>query len=121
MEGGAGTGRSGRLSPGARLSSAGLALGGGNPAHVLPTLHHLGCVELALGNLAQARRLYQEMMTICEKWSFQYGMAAALTGLARVALAKGELSEARTHLLRLSERLRILALSNTRSRPSPLW
>jgi predicted ATPase/DNA-binding SARP family transcriptional activator len=77
-----------------------VALGGGNPAHVMPTLHHLGCVELALGNLAQARRFYQEMMTICEGWDFQYGMAAALTGLARVALAKGELAEAREHLLR---------------------
>ncbi len=77
-----------------------LALGEENGAGRMPTLHHSGCVELALGNLAQARRFYQEMLTLCEGWDFQYGLAAAVTGLARVALVKGELAEARAHLLR---------------------
>ncbi len=68
---------------------------GGDSGHLLHSLHHLGGVELALGNLAQAKRFYLEMIPICEGWGLPFGLAAALTGLARVALAKGELAEAR--------------------------
>ena len=67
---------------------------------VVEAVHHLGNVELALGNLVEARRLYREMLRLCEGWEFSYGLVAALTGNARVALAEGELAEARAYLVR---------------------
>ena len=45
-------------------------------------------------------RLYREMLRLCEGWELSYGLVAALTGNARVALAEGELAEARAQLLR---------------------
>ena len=87
---------------------------GGDSGHLMATLHHLGCVELALGNLAQAKRFYQEMVTVCERWDLQFGLAAAQTGLARVALAKNELAEASEHLQRaLSTPPRTHAIQHT--------
>ena len=40
------------------------------------------------------------MLRLCEGWDLSYGLVAALTGLARVALAGGDLAEARAYLLR---------------------
>jgi predicted ATPase/DNA-binding SARP family transcriptional activator len=67
---------------------------------LIEALHHLGNVELALGNLVEAKRLYREMLQLCEGWELSYGLVVALTGLARVALAGGDLAEARARLLR---------------------
>ena len=67
---------------------------------LVEALHHLGNVELALGNLVEARRLNREMLRLSEGWDFSFGLAVALIGAARVALAKGELAEARAQLLR---------------------
>ena len=56
--------------------------------------------ELVLGNLVEASRLYREMLRLCEGWEFSYGLVAALTGNARVALAARELTESRAYLVR---------------------
>lgn len=63
-------------------------------------LHHMGTIELALGNLAQARRFYREKLSLCEAQGLSDGLAVTLTGLARVALAHGKEAEARAHLRR---------------------
>jgi predicted ATPase/DNA-binding SARP family transcriptional activator len=63
-------------------------------------LHHLGNVELALGNLMEARRLYRELMALCEESGLSYGVVVSLTGLARVALGQGDLVRAKEYLLR---------------------
>ncbi len=52
------------------------------------------------GNLAQASRFYKEMISVLERDGFPFGVPAGLTGLARVALARGELADARETLLR---------------------
>jgi tetratricopeptide (TPR) repeat protein len=67
---------------------------------LVEALHHLGNVELALGNLVEAKRLYREVLRLCEGWDLSFGLVVALTGAARVALAKGDLAEARAYLLR---------------------
>ena len=70
---------------------------------VVEAVHHLGNVELALGNLVEASRLYREMLRLCEGWEFSYGLVATLTGNARVALAARELTESRAYLVRAFE------------------
>ena len=62
---------------------------------LVTALHHLGNVELALGNLAEARRLYRELMALSEESGLSYGVVVGLTGLARVALRQGDLVGAR--------------------------
>ena len=39
---------------------------------VVEAVHHLGNVELALGNLVEAKRLYREMLRLCEGWKLSY-------------------------------------------------
>jgi predicted ATPase len=63
-------------------------------------LQHMGTIELALGNLAQARRFYREKLSLCAGQGLSEGLAATLTGLARIALAHGKAAEARAHLRR---------------------
>jgi len=63
-------------------------------------LQNMGTIELALGNLAQARRFYREKLSLCEAQGLADGFAVTLTGLARVALAHGNAAEAREHLRR---------------------
>ena len=66
----------------------------------------LGRVELGLGNLAQAKRCYQHVISLNEGSGASVALAGALTGLARVALATGDLVAARGHLLRALTALR---------------
>ncbi len=67
---------------------------------LIESLHHLGNVELVLGNLAEARRLYGELISLCEGRGLSYGVVVGLTGLARVALVADDLAGAKEHLLR---------------------
>jgi predicted ATPase/DNA-binding SARP family transcriptional activator len=67
---------------------------------LMSALQHMGTIELALGNLAQARRFYREKLSLCEAQGLSDGLAVTLTGLARVALAHGKEAEARAHLRR---------------------
>jgi tetratricopeptide (TPR) repeat protein len=67
---------------------------------LVASLHHLGNVELALGNLAEARWYYRELISLCEGRGLSFGVVASLTGLARLALVTGDLVAAREHLLR---------------------
>jgi predicted ATPase/DNA-binding SARP family transcriptional activator/tetratricopeptide (TPR) repeat protein len=69
-------------------------------------LQLLACVELALGNLAQAKRCYRQVISVAERSGFSILVASALTGLARATLAAGDLVEARGHLLRALRLLR---------------
>ena len=82
---------------------------------LVEALHHLGNVELALGNLVEARRLNLEMLRLSEGWDFSFGLAVALIGAARVALAKGELAEARAQFSELSRYVGVHSRSITRS------
>jgi tetratricopeptide (TPR) repeat protein len=60
----------------------------------------MGAAELALGNLAQARRFYREALESSEAQGATSDLALSLIGLARVALAHGKVAEAREHLRR---------------------
>ena len=64
------------------------------------SLQLLGKVELALGNLAQAKRCYRQVISLNEESGASVAVAGTLTGLAGVALATGDLVAARGHLLR---------------------
>jgi len=70
------------------------------------SLQLLGRVELGLGNLAQAKRCYQHVISLNEESGASVALAGALTGLASVALAIGDLVAAREHLLRALAALR---------------
>ena len=63
-------------------------------------LQNMGAAELALGNLAQARRFYREALESSEAQGATSDLALSLIGLARVALAHGKVAEAREHLRR---------------------
>ena len=81
---------------------------------------HLGNVELALGNLVERNGCYREMLRLGEGWELSYGLVAALTGNARVALAGGDLTR-RGRLLR-AFRIRSRSFPIiTRSRLSRPW
>ena len=61
---------------------------------------------MGLGNLAQAKRCYQHVISLNEESGASVALAGALTGLASVALATGDLVAARGHLLRALTALR---------------
>ena len=67
---------------------------------LVAALHHLSNVELALGNLGEARRNYRELIALSKETSSLFGVVVGLTGLARVALVTGDLAAARQYLLR---------------------
>ena len=66
---------------------------------LVSALQNIGAVELSLGNLAQARRFYREALELSEAQGSTPNLTLSLTGLARIALARSDLGEARKHLL----------------------
>jgi predicted ATPase/DNA-binding SARP family transcriptional activator len=65
---------------------------------LMSALQNMGAVELALGNLAQARRFYQEALELCAAQGSTPDLALSLTGLARITLARGDRAAARKYL-----------------------
>jgi DNA-binding SARP family transcriptional activator/predicted ATPase len=66
---------------------------------LMGALQNMGAVELTLGNLAQARRFYREALELCAAQGSTPNLTLSLTGLARIALARGDWAQARKHLL----------------------